>query len=74
VPDQVGAREPTSNWVQWYCETLLAEVRLTAKSMLRVPTAHKIPITPGTGKSESMSGRNCRLVSIKPAMAITTPE
>jgi len=42
--------------------------------MLSVPTAQKIPIIPGADKSEPVSGRNCRLESVKPAMAITTPE
>jgi len=32
------------------------------------------PIISGADKSEPVSGRNCRLESVKPAMAITTPE
>jgi hypothetical protein len=42
--------------------------------MLSVQTAQKVPIIPGTDKSEPMSGRNCRLENVKPAMEITTPE
>jgi hypothetical protein len=42
--------------------------------MLSVQAAQKIPIIPDADKSEPVSGRNCRLESLKPAMAITTPE
>jgi len=42
--------------------------------MLSVQKAQKIPIIPDADKSEPVSGRNCRLESLKPAMAITASE